>query len=74
MSSIDDRTPSIGEILSDPALLSEYPEFARSVERFGELLTKLRVPAEATKASLEQLALRKPQYCPMGVEGAASCP
>ena len=52
MSTIEDPTPSVGEILSDPALLREYPELARSIEWFGTLLTKLRVPAEVTKASL----------------------
>ena len=51
-SSIDDPTPSVGEILSDPALLREYPELARSIEQFETLLTKLKVPAGATKGWL----------------------
>ncbi len=40
MSSIDDSAPSMGKISSNPELLREYPELARSIERTVKLATK----------------------------------
>jgi hypothetical protein len=40
MSRIDDSAPSVGEILSDPALSREYAELIRLTEQTGKLITK----------------------------------